>query len=184
MLKLTSASRINTLRGDVRSLSGKFSHLKIKFTTLQSDVESVRHIKGVVHANVGLLTTKMKKVEGKMKQFDSEVARLEDLKHSVDNVILYNVSEEGGDSLEHCKTKVISFFNENFNVKTWRDTDVIREHRLRIRKDGAIKPRPIIAKLRSSGYKMDILKSRSSLGMVYTAFPVIILLDNANNSTT
>ncbi len=154
--------RITTLSRDVHFLGKRFDDLELKIGKVDDDVGTVQHQQDILHDDVGYVTGKIEKFEETLSQFDTDIDRLEAFSRR-DNVILYDVKEDAGETPTDCRDKITQIFNQNVQVKKWQKTDVIRAHRLGAQRSSGSKARPIIAKLAFSEDKFDVLKARPSL---------------------
>ena len=76
-----------------------------------------------------------------------------------DNVIVYNIPHDTGETTTSTRDKLIKVLNENTD-KTWASSDFVRVHRLKSKQPDK---HPIIARLVNTDDKFRILNSRQNL---------------------
>ena len=74
-----------------------------------------------------------------------------------DNVILYGIEEQNGESFVKCKEIVLDVLNCNVTKKQWKNRDIVRAHRI-VNWSGS--PRPMIVKFHHWDDKITALAAR------------------------
>ncbi|XP_071114714.1 uncharacterized protein [Haliotis cracherodii] len=152
---------IRSLRDEIKSVNNKCNLLDTKFSELKSSVDEMKQNHDVMYADVDAVADKLESIEDKINSLVTDVDKLESLSRR-DNVIIYGIPE-GEDSNVECKQKVLHILTQSVTHKSWTSGDLVRAHRLGKTQQTTNKPRPVIAKLRESDDKLEILRARATL---------------------
>lgn len=154
------SSQISSLRKEIGDISSKCEHLEHSIADIREDIDVIKQNHDIVNDDIDALAEKVESVIENMSKVDTELDRLESYSRR-DNIIIYGIPEaEGEEKSMACKQTALSTLNEHATFKTWGTSDVIRAHRLGVKRVNATRPRPMIVKLHMSDDKVRSLKAR------------------------
>ena len=110
---------------------------------LKCEVDTVKENQYVCELDLSAVAGKVDEVVDRLDQVEEEADRLEAFSRR-DNVVLYGIEDEHGESFDRCKDKVLNILNSNMSEKQWTRNDIVRAHRVTGNWSGA--PRPMIVK--------------------------------------
>ena len=162
-------------------LNTKFGELQASHGEIKKQLSSINETVTAVKADLQNVNRRLKEVEEdqQLHRLDIDhcaemIGRVEDRLHEVEkktehqeqysrreNVILHDLPEQGDESYQTVRKRVIGLFNNNVKDKNWQDSDISRAHRLG--NHSAKKPRPVIVRFNQFQDKLTALKAREEL---------------------
>ena len=172
-------SDISSLRADMTALNSKVSSLtneqsvlRQELSTLQAQVtnqEDVSDKVELMYADIDANAESITTVQDRLSAVENAVEKQEQYSRR-ENVLLYNIDEEDGETFWNVRAKVLDIFNGNFGAteKKLHEHDITRAHRLGKDIDTKTpssqnKPRPIIVRFSNFMDKLSVLKTRPAL---------------------
>ncbi|XP_070549278.1 uncharacterized protein [Ptychodera flava] len=127
---------------------------------MRSEINELKEENRVTGYDLDAVSQKLDEISERLDSLENDTDRLESFSRR-DNIRLYGIQEEQGESFNQCKSKVVDILNENVKSKVWNDRDVVRAHRVSVQwKD---QPRLIVVKFHHFSDKLLALKERPIL---------------------
>lgn len=148
IMRQENESNFKDLHQNISSLKSDLSALSKKVDQNSRDIDYVydQH-----YGEIQSLRTTVSKLEKKLEDQERYSRR--------DNVIVYNIPHDTGETTTATRDKLVKVLNENTD-KTWASSDFVRVHRLKSKQPDK---QPIIARLVNTDDKFRILNSRQNL---------------------
>jgi len=131
------------LRETCSGLNKEIGDVKKSFKKMEIEINDLKENRNVVNLDLAAIAPKLDELIDRVDKVEDEADKLESVTRR-DNVRIYGVPEDTGETFEHCKVKILELLNEHVTKKVWNARDIVRAHRLSL--DWLAKPRPIIVK--------------------------------------
>ena len=142
-------------------LDSRVSNMEAVVTKLKDEVRDTTEHHNVEDLDCSAINEKLDEILGRLDILDEDADRQESFSRR-DNVRLYGITEDTGETFDLCKEKIINLLNENVKDKVWVKRDIVRAHRVPgVAVQGRI--RPIIVKFHHSDDKLLALSARPTL---------------------
>ena len=159
-MRLSMDNQFKTLKGDIEAITLRVEDLSNDMSILRERVTIVENRIDTMLLDVEHIDEHQTKLRDYVDLVEDEIDKLEQYSRK-ENVLLHGIPVSDSETYDSMRRKVSNILNKNLHTNKWKETDIVRAHRLGKGKEG--RPPPVIVRFHQFIDKLSVLKSRDKL---------------------